>query len=71
MAGASELNGIVGALDGDAVSVRDQFESTDVGSRGKSRIFVANETIKRVSARHSPPPYRFRIIDYLLCVHPG
>ena len=33
--GGAELNGIIGALGGDAVSVRDLFEGTDVGSEAK------------------------------------
>src|SRR6476620_639432 len=40
--GGPELNGIIGALGGDAVSVRDLFECRDVGTEGKSPIFVAD-----------------------------
>jgi hypothetical protein len=53
--GSPELDGIIGALGDDAVCVGDLFESTDVGLRRKSRIFVADQSIERMYARHGLP----------------
>src|SRR5579872_1084828 len=68
--GCPELDGIIGVLGRDAISVGDLLKSANIGRRGKSRIVVADESIERMYAHHSPPPIfisaaiRFEIYMY-------
>jgi hypothetical protein len=50
--GCPELDGIIGALGCDALGVGSPFEGSDIGFRCKSRIFVADQSIERMYARH-------------------
>src|SRR5262249_2910934 len=66
--GSAELDGIKGAVSGNALGVGNCLEGPDVGVGGENRIVLADDTIEQVDARHykAPPGDAFpRRLDVL------